>query len=265
MDYKALINRVYEHIEDGNVDKAVFGCLRIARHLKDYLYTAFFLREMYPSKQELIHVLYDDTSHLNKEAQKFLWEKSLEYWLELHTLDFNPLGNDNGEERKVFKIGVGELDPELEQCERSIHDMTIHPAMGEFDAAAFTDRYNNLKAQIRLRIKAIQTIKERIKTRCLNYAIRIERQLEAQAKAQSFLEQAQNEVNNYFKAHSEDVYTKLQKAAQLVDSDNPEDLSSLLNQVRRAIKAAADFSIHHWIKRSNVRMAKREFLVMISI
>jgi hypothetical protein len=47
-------------------------------------------------------------------------------------------------------------------------------------------------------------------------------------------------VNNYFKAHSESVYKKLQRAAQLVDSDDPEDLSLLLTQVRRAIKAAAD-------------------------
>jgi hypothetical protein len=84
-------------------------------------------------------------------------------------------------------------------------------------------------------------VKQRVKTRCLNYAIRIERQLQAQGKSQSFLAQVHTEVNNYFKAHSEDVYTKLQKAAQLVDSNNPEDCSLLLTQVRRAIKASADY------------------------
>lgn len=241
MDYAAIINRVYEHIENGHVDKAIMGCLRIARHLKDYLYAAVFLREMYPSRQELARFLQEDTSHLKEEAQKFLWDQSAKYWLETHTLDFSLGPNDNGEKLNVLKIGVGELDPELEQWERSIQGMTIPPGMGEFDTAAFTDRYNIQKAQIRLRIKAIQTIKERIKTRCLNYAIQTERQLEAQRKPQSFLEQVQNDVNNYFKAHSEDVYTKLQKAAQLVDSDNAEDLSLLLTQVRRAIKAAADF------------------------
>jgi hypothetical protein len=241
MDYAAVIGRVYEHIENGQVDKAVMGCLRIARHLKDYLYAAVFLREMHPSKQELVRVLSDDTSHLKEEAQKFLWEKSFEYWLESHKLDFNLSTNDFGEERNILRIGVGELDPELKQWESSIQNMIIPPGMGEFDTAAFTDRYNIEKAQIRLRIKAIQIVKERIKTRCLNYAIRIERQLEAQRKTQSFLEQAQNDVNNYFKAYSEDVYTKLQKAAQLIDSDNPEDSSLLLTQVRRAIKAAADF------------------------
>jgi dsDNA-binding SOS-regulon protein len=51
---------------------------------------------------------------------------------------------------------------------------------------------------------------------------------------------AQNEVQNYFKARSSDVYEKLQKANQLVDSNNSEDLSLLLTQVRRAIKAVAD-------------------------
>ncbi len=241
MDYEAIINRVYGHIENGHVDKAVFGCLRIARHLKDYLDAAVFLREIYPSKQELARVLFDDTSHLKKEAYKFLLEKSLEYWLETHTFDFSLGTNDDGKELNVLKIAVGELDPELEQGERLIQDMTIPPSMGEFDTAAFTDRYINQKVHIRLRIRAIQTIKERIRARCLNYAVRIERQLEAQRKTQSFLEQAQNYVNNYFNAHSEDVYTKLQKAAQLIDSDNPEDLSLLLTQVRRAIKAAADF------------------------
>jgi hypothetical protein len=196
---------------------------------------------MYRNNREVARVIHDDASHLKKEAQKFLYEKSLEYWMELHTLDYSLASDDDGEERNILDIGVGELDPELEKWERSIEDMTIPLGMGESDTAAFTDQYNNKKTQIRLRIQATHTIKERIKTRCLNYAISIERQLEAQRKTQSFLEQAQNDVNNYFKAHSDDVYTKLQKAAQLVESDNPEDLSLLLTQVRRAIKAAADF------------------------
>ena len=241
MDYTAAIENVYEHIENEHVDKAVMGCLRIARHLKDYLYAAIFLREMYPNKREVIHALYEDTSHLNEEAQKFLWEKSLEYWLDLHTLNFSFGTTDEGEDRNVLAIGVGTLDREIEQLERSIQEMIIPPGLNAYDSAALTDRYNNEKSQIRLRIMAIQTIKERVRTRCLNYAIRIERQLEAQRKAQNFLEQTQSDVNNYFKAHSEDVYIKIQKAAQLLDSDDPEDLSLLLTQVRRAIKAAADF------------------------
>jgi hypothetical protein len=68
----------------------------------------------------------------------------------------------------------------------------------------------------------------------------VERQLDAQRKTISFLEQAQNEVQNYFKSRAEDVYEKLQKANQLIDSTNKEDLSLLLTQVRRAIKSVAD-------------------------
>ena len=48
-------------------------------------------------------------------------------------------------------------------------------------------------------------------------------------------------MNSYFKAHSEDIYVKIQKAAQLVDSKDSEDFSILLTQVRRAIKSAADY------------------------
>lgn len=63
----------------------------------------------------------------------------------------------------------------------------------------------------------------------------------AQSKSEGFLDQVHNEVNNYFKVHSEDVYAKLQKAGQLIGSSDPEDLSLLLTQVRRAIKSAADY------------------------
>ncbi|RII25142.1 MAG: hypothetical protein CXR31_14730 [Geobacter sp.] len=241
MDYPSAIERVYEHLEGGHVDKAAMTCLRIARNLNDYLYAAIFLREMYPVDREFMRILYDDTNHLKKETQKFLYENSFTYWIDTHTLDYSLGTSEDGDARNVLTIAVGEINPELEQWERSIQDLALPPGMGEFDTAAFTDRYTGRKSQIRLRIKAIHTVKERIKTRCLNYAIRIERQLQAQSKSKSFLDQIHNDVNNYFKAHSDDVYVKLQKAAQLIDSNDPEDLSLLLTQVRRAIKAAADF------------------------
>ena len=191
MDCAIIIERVYEHIENGHIDKAAMGCLRIARHLKDYLYTAIFLREIYPNNKELIRILYDDMSHLKDEAKRFVYDRSHDYWLESHTLDYS-LATDEGEERNILKIGAGDLDSELEQLKRSIQDLAITPGMGEYDTAAFTDRYNNQKAQMRLRISAIQTIKERIKTRCLNYAIGVERQLETPRKTQSSLKQAKN-------------------------------------------------------------------------
>lgn len=241
MDYTAAINRVFDHLENDDVDKAVMTCLRIARNLQDHLYAAIFLRELYPVRRDFLRVLYDDTSHLKEEAQKFIDKTSLEYWIDTHTLDFSLAVDDSGEEKNVLAIGVGEIKPELDQWERSIQDLKLPLGMGEFDTAAFTDRYNYKKEYIRLRIRAVHTIKERVKTKCLNYAIRIEKQIQGQQKTEGFLQESYNEVNNYFKAHSEDVYTKLQKAAQLVGSHDPEDFSLLLTQVRRAIKAAADF------------------------
>src|SRR5664280_2249262 len=119
--------------------------------------------------------------------------------------------------------------------------MVVLPGMAPFDVAAFTDKFFHQKAAIRVHIQTIQSIRARIKVRCLNYAISLEKQLDAQEKPQAFLNQVQNEVNNYFKAHCEDVYLKLQKVAQLADSANAEDHSSLLAVVRRALAATADF------------------------
>ena len=239
MDYNATIDRVYEHLENDQVHNAAMVCLRLARNLNDYMNAAIFLRELHTDMDQFSRVFYDDTNHLKKEVQKYLWGQSLKQWLEGRTLDDSPIVDD--EDRRVMTIGAGECDPEIEQLERSIQDKTVPSGMGEFDTAAFTDRYVGDKTQLRLRIRAVQTIKERIKTRCLNYAIRLERQLQAQRKSVNFLQQIQNEVNNHFKAHSDDVYTKLQKAAQLVDSTDTEDSSLLLTEVRRAIKAAADY------------------------
>lgn len=200
MNYSAAINSIYDYLEKNQVDKAVMTCLRISRNLQDHLYTAVFLREMYTEKSEFNRVLYDDASHLKKEELKFLSEKSLEYWLDTHTLDCNFGTNDNGEELNILAISVGKIDSDLEQCERSIQDMEVPSGMGEFDTAAFTDQFSTQKAKMRFRIRAVHTIKDRIKARCLNYAIRIEKQLLAQSKSQSFLQETQNDVNNYFKA-----------------------------------------------------------------
>lgn len=239
MEYVNTIARIYEHLEEGHVEKAVMGCLRLARHLKDYVASAIFLRELCPDKREIGRVLNDDAAHLKAETQKYLFELSLHRWLEVHSLDFS-LDEDDGEERNILRVAVGEIEAELDQWERAIADMTLPAGMDPFDLAAFTDRFAHEKARIRLRIKALQTIKTRIKARCLNYAIQIERQLEMQRDAQSFLDDVQTEVNNYFRTRSEDVYTKLRKAAQLVASRDAEDTSLLLTEVRRALKAAAD-------------------------
>ncbi len=241
MDYDKALARIYEHLEQNHVEKAVMGCFRIARNTKDFLHAAIFLRELYPDHHEVARVLFDDTSHLNKDAHKFIMETSLSRWLELHEMDFSLSSDEDGEKRNVLKIAVGELDDELDQWERSITDMTLPVGMDPFDMAAFTDRFDYEKARIRLRIKAMHTIRARLKTRCLNYAIQMEGQLAGQRECQGFIEAVQNDVNNFFKARSDNVYSKLQKAAQLASSDDVEDSSLLLTEVRRALHAAADF------------------------
>jgi hypothetical protein len=98
-----------------------------------------------------------------------------------------------------------------------------------------------LDPELQLRVKALQTIKVRLKARCLDYASQVERQLDLQRKNQGFLDLVQNEVNNFFKARSNDVYVKLQKAAELAVTPDLEDAALLLTEVRRALKVAADF------------------------
>lgn len=239
MDYPKLIEKVYEHLECNDVDKAVMTCLRLARHLRDYYNSTMFLRELYPDACQLRQAFYDDTNELKEEVVKNLWEKTQDDWIKGRTLGFSISSED--ENKNVLVYGIGELMTEVDQLEKSIEDMRLPSGMGEFDLAAFTDRYSNHKSQFRLMIKTIHTINDRIKTRCLNYAIRLEKQLEAQNKSVTFLHTIQNEVNNYFKANSDDVYMKLQKANQLVDSTDTEDHSLLLTLVRRAIKAVADY------------------------
>jgi hypothetical protein len=242
MEYRAVIERIYEHLENDDLGKAVMACLRVARHTQDYQNTAVFLRELYPDRTQLRRIFLEDSSKLNDEQQKYFLQRSMEIWLSGRTKDSSLHEVDDDEEnRNVYVISADQLDGEVTRFERSIEDMVVPPGMAPFDVAALTDRFFHQKAAIRVHIQTIQSIRARIKVRCLNYAISLEKQLDAQEKPQAFLNQVQNEVNNYFKAHCEDVYLKLQKAAQLADSANAEDHSSLLTVVRRALAATADF------------------------
>lgn len=239
MEPSKLVERIFDHVENRDADRAARAALRLSRLIGDHMSTALFLRELVEDRHEIARVLFDDTSHLKEDAQKYLYEKSFERWLKSRTLPFS-FASAEDEERNVVSTSVGELLADLEQCEKSISDLAIPPNMGEYDSAAFTDRYSEIKGGLRLRIRALETIRSRVLNQCQNFAISVERQLLAQEKTSSFLERAQNDVQNYFRARSEDVYQKLQKANQLVDSASKEDLSLLLTQVRRAIKAVAD-------------------------
>ena len=240
MDYAGIIERIYDHVENNRLEPAVMACIRLARIANDYLNAAIFLREQYADKRKFSSVFAEDTQSLKEEVVKFLHEQSFEIWLDGRTLPFS-LGEDDGDKRNILMLGVADIESEIPQLERSIQDLTVPPGMAAFDTAAFTDSYARRKSRFRLCIKADQMICNRIKARCFNYAVTIEKQLRAQQKPELFLHKIQTEVNNFFNARSEDVYTKLQKAAQLVASNDTEDSSLLLTEVRRAIKAVADY------------------------
>jgi hypothetical protein len=225
MDYAALIARVFEDLEDDRLEKAVMGCLRLARHTQDYFNATIFLNELCFDPEHARRVFREDTVKLNGEARKLLWQRARDVWLAGRTLPY-ALNNDDEQEEAVT-LGAGELDSAIAELERSIQDLAVPPGMGEFDTAAFTDRHARQKAALRLEIRAFQTTRARVKARCLSYAIGLEKQLQAQRKPELFLHKVQTEVNNYFNARSEDVYTKLYKAAQLADSNDRELSASL--------------------------------------
>jgi lipopolysaccharide biosynthesis protein len=62
MDYDKTLTRIYEHLDDDDVEKAVMDCLRLARGTKDYLNIATFLHELYPNDQEFRRVLYEEVT-----------------------------------------------------------------------------------------------------------------------------------------------------------------------------------------------------------
>src|SRR4051794_26706729 len=72
MDFSAALERIHDHIENDRVENAVMACLRVARSSKDFLFSAIFLRELYPSKNEIARALFTETQHLNDEAKKFI-------------------------------------------------------------------------------------------------------------------------------------------------------------------------------------------------
>lgn len=193
MDYAQIVERIYEHIENDHAERAVMACLRLARHTNDYFNAALFLRELYPDKEQFSRVFYEDTAKLKEEAQSYLWKQSLEAWVASRTTRLSLTDDEN---QNILALGAGEMDAELIQLEKTIQDMVVPTGMSPFDVAAFTDSFARTKQQFRLRINAIQSVRQRIKTRCLNYAISIERQLDAQREPELFLQKVQTDVNN---------------------------------------------------------------------
>lgn len=237
-DPDAIIGRIHDHIENGDIDKAVIACLRLARCIGDHFNAVMFLREMRPDQHQLRQQFADEVKTLSDHAQQYVWQTTGDNWLEEHTVDTPPIPDEP--DKTVMGMGIGEMFRELKDIDQTMSELVVPRGMGEFDTAAFQDRYTAQKALFRLKTRAMRQVIERVSTRCANYVSRVEAQLRSERKPIEFLASVQNTVNNYFAVRSEDAYRKLQKASDLAGSTNTEDHALLLTSVRRAIKAVAD-------------------------
>ncbi|TGL21508.1 hypothetical protein EHQ42_05335 [Leptospira levettii] len=241
MEIEELIKKAFLEIENNSVNSAVQICLRIARKIKDHYFTAIFLRELILNEDEFSRILYDDIQHLKPEAQEFLYKKSKENWINTHQLDFSFGKDERGNDLDILRITSSEIDNEIKQCELSIQDLEIPRGMHEFDIASFYDNSIKIKSKLRQKIKGLFQIKQNILSRCFNYLVKLEKQLYLQNKNQFFFVNVQNDVNNFFKIRHEDLYHKLIKSSELIDSSNTEDWALLLTLVRKSLQSAADY------------------------
>jgi hypothetical protein len=234
-----LVQRVYEFVEAREIDKAVIVCLRLARCTSDTVNVVMFLRELHPDVQQLHTSFRDETRHLSEAARQQLWHVTQERWLHERTVSDELVPDED--DKNMLPIGVGELYQEIENMEQAIEDLRLPPGLGEYDTAAFTDRHLTLKAQMRFKIRVCNEILERIRTRCLNYANRLEGQLSAEAHTSDIVSTVQREVHNFYAERCDAAFQSLRKAASLIGSTDAEDHALLLTSVRRAVKAVADY------------------------
>lgn len=237
MDHADLVDGIFEDLRNDRLESAVTGCLRLARNLKDHVSAAMFLQELGLPRNQVARTIVDDAPHLTKEAHEYLRKNSLERWLDVHDLKFS-IADDP--EKTVLDVSAGELQGEIDLWDKAASELAVPAGLSPFDLAAFTDSMTRERASIRLRVRALLMVKARLKARCSNYAMQIERQLRQQEGSQRFLDEVQTSVNNYFRTRNESIYAKLEKACALAASSGREDASLLLTEVRRVLKATAD-------------------------
>ena len=240
-----LIQLAYEHLDSDHLEQAVMACVRIARQQRDFIFAAVFFREMRPPQEEIDRAIINDLSHLKEEEiAHYLNEikkRSHKIWLETRTLPYALGQDERGKDYNLLVHAVGEIDQTLVQYQQEIAELIVPSGMGEFDIAAFFHECNQEKEYRRLHIRALHKVRANIKSRCFGYLSQLEAQIGAQEKTETFMSKVQTEVHNYCKSQAEDLYVKLIKAAELINSkDDAENLSLLLTEVRRAIKAVAD-------------------------
>lgn len=240
MDIRPTLNKIFEDLSDNKIESAVMGCLRVARRIKDYPNAAMFLREIHPTKNEVVRVLYEDMAHLKPEAMKFVVEWSAERWLESHTSVVSPLPFEADSDRKVILRTVGEIETEISSLQNDIEALNVPAGMSPFDTAACHDMNEQNRQLYTMGIHSLRNVLMKIKSRCLSFAMQIENQIDSQQKGNSLIGDIQEEVNNYFRVRAPRVHDKLLKAVELASSSAMEDSALLLTSVRRALAEAAD-------------------------
>src|SRR5437868_592344 len=88
MDYAAAIQRVFEHVENDEVEKAAMVCLRLARSLRDYFHTAIFLKTVTSGGKNAIGEFFNDTPQLDEKQRRFIFEAASRVWLQDHQLRY---------------------------------------------------------------------------------------------------------------------------------------------------------------------------------
>ena len=235
---KELIENGYKLLEDDKLTQAVSVCLRIARKNKDYINIAIFLKELSTDKRISYETFINDTNHFDKDVQKQLFDFGLERWLNERNPSYSTQKDDN---QKCYIKSVGELIADIKDLEDSINDFNTPSGMTPIDTAYYEIENQNKKVNARNYLGELYTIKERIRARCINYLITIERQIESQKKADTIQYDFINEVNNYYKELDKNIYDKLLKTLELLKNSDDESNSLLLTEVRRTIKAVADY------------------------
>lgn len=104
-----LIERIYDHVENDDVDKAVFACLRLSRSIGDIFNTLLFLKELHPDKKQSDQAFYEEVKNLKKEAQDFFWKTVGDYWLDGRTLEYSVTDDPD---KTVLILGVGVMQKE---------------------------------------------------------------------------------------------------------------------------------------------------------
>lgn len=251
MDYKSIIDSIHASLNNDNIEPAIRNCLRLARLSKDLIFTGVFLRHLCRDSREFVSAIFEEVQDLSEDQQKTFNDIVGKRWLEVRSFPQPILTSLEGDSLNCVTLPAGLLDAQILQSKQEIADLVVPPGMHPYDIAAFTDSFDAKKARLRTLLAAYETVKARLKTLCTSYASRFEQQLESQQQTRDFLYDILNQVNNFFKARSDLIYQKLQKASGLSGSTDPEDAAFLLTEVRRALKEVAD--LVYPSKKGNVR------------